>query len=247
MTRAARLGRKRKRKDKKPDSAPVRFLKDAVFVVVAALILSFLLKTFLIQSFYIPSESMEPTLETLDRVLVTKLAPKVLDVHRGDVVVFENPGGWVTQMEPMPHPQGLFGPLQSLAEGIGLAPADSKDFLIKRVIGLPGDQVACEGDGAPVTVNGVPLDETYIAPGGAPSGSEFSVVVPDGALWVMGDNRDHSADSRSHMDQELGGAVALDDVVGIAQVRTWPLDRFTLLRNPGQVFSSVPPANGGGR
>jgi signal peptidase I len=232
---------------KKPDKPLVRFLKDASFVVVAAVVLSFLLKTFLIQSFYIPSESMEPTLERLDRVLVTKLAPRVLNIHRGDVVVFENPGGWITQGEPIPPVGGVVGAIRSMAEAIGLAPADSKDFLIKRVIGVAGDRVACAGAGSPVTVNGVPLNETYVAAGADPSAAEFSIVVPPDAVWLMGDNRSHSADSRSHMDQELGGAVALGQVVGVAQVRTWPLDRFSLMRNPGRVFAAVPPPDGGGR
>ncbi|MDR2565777.1 MAG: signal peptidase I [Bifidobacteriaceae bacterium] len=235
-----------RRPPKKPEKRLVRFAKDAAFVVVAAVALSFLLKTFLIQSFYIPSVSMVPTLERLDRVLVTKLAPGVLDVHRGDVVVFENPGGWITSETPDAPTGGISGAFRSLAEAIGLAPADSKDFLIKRIIGLPGDRVACDGRGSPVTVNGVPLDETYVAPGSAPSEASFSVVVPPDAIWVMGDNRSQSADSRAHMDQPLGGAVALDDVVGVAQVRTWPLDRLALLRNPGRVFAAVPPADGGG-
>ncbi|MDR0593019.1 MAG: signal peptidase I [Bifidobacteriaceae bacterium] len=230
---------------RKPEKPLVRFAKDAAFVVVAAIVLSFLLKTFLIQSFYIPSLSMRPTLEELDRVLVTKLAPGILKVHRGDVVVFEDPGGWIAQPESDEPAGGLMGAIRSLAEGIGLAPAESKDFLIKRVIGTEGDRVACEGSGSPVTVNGVPLDETYVAAGSQPSATRFSVVVPDGAIWVMGDNRLLSADSRAHRDQPLGGAVALDDVVGVAQVRTWPLDRLALLRNPGRVFAAVPPADGG--
>ncbi|MDR3106959.1 MAG: signal peptidase I [Bifidobacteriaceae bacterium] len=232
---------------KPPEKRSTRFLKDAAFVVVAAIVLSFLLKTFLIQSFYIPSVSMEPTLEKLDRVLVTKLAPGVFSVHRGDVVVFENPGGWITGSDPASPSTGLVAGVRAVAEAVGLVPADSKDFLIKRVIGMAGDRVSCEGDGAPVTVNGVPLDDTYVAPGAAPSEAEFSVVVPADAIWVMGDNRSQSADSRAHMNQSLGGAVALDDVVGVAQVRTWPLDRLALMRNPGRVFAAVPPPEGGVR
>jgi signal peptidase I len=236
-----------RRPPRKPERWAVRFLKDAVFVVVAAVVLSFVLKTFLIQSFYIPSVSMRPTLEKLDRVLVTKLAPAILDVHRGDVVVFENPGGWISQTEPQEPATGAGAWLRSLAEAVGLAPAESKDFLIKRVIGTAGDRVACAGDGAPVTVNGVPLDETYVFPGAAPSIGDFSIVVPEDAVWVMGDNRPQSGDSRAHTDQPLGGSVALEDVVGIAQVRTWPLDRVALLRNPGQVFAAVLPPDGGAR
>ncbi|MDR2374649.1 MAG: signal peptidase I [Bifidobacteriaceae bacterium] len=233
-----------------PEKRSVRFLKDAAFVIVAAVVLSFLLKTFLVQSFYIPSESMQPTLEKLDRVLVTKLAPGLLKVHRGDVIVFKDPGGWTTQTEPDPPGEGFLADVsagaRAVAEVIGLAPSESEDFLIKRVIGLGGDTVACEGNGAPVTVNGVALDETYIMPGVEPSIAEFSTEVPAGAVWVMGDNRPRSGDSRAHIsNQPLGGAVSLDNVVGIAQVRTWPLDRMALLRNPGRVFASVPNLGGG--
>jgi signal peptidase I len=223
----------------------VRLAKDTAFVLVAALILSFLLKTFLIQSFYIPSESMEPTLMKWDRVVVTKLAPAILDVHRGDVVVFRDPGGWVSQNEPLPEVGGVTGAFRGVAQAIGLAPSDSEGFVIKRVIGVAGDRVACRGGDAPVTINGVPIDEPYIAPGETPSAAAFDVVVPPEAVWLMGDNRGHSADSRSHMDGTLGGAVALEEVVGVAQIRTWPFDRFGLLRNPGSVFAKVPNVSGG--
>ncbi|MDR0626478.1 MAG: signal peptidase I, partial [Bifidobacteriaceae bacterium] len=165
---------------------------------------------------------------------------------RGDIVVFEKPTDWAVPTDSsLSKPGGLVGSIRKAAEAIGLAPADSKDFLIKRVIGTAGDTVACLGDGSPVTVNGFPLDETYVAAGAAASDTPFSIVVPKDAVWVMGDNRAHSGDSRAHQNQALGGSVALDNVVGIAQVRTWPLDRFALLRNPGQVFAAVPPPDGG--
>ncbi|MDR0365473.1 MAG: signal peptidase I [Bifidobacteriaceae bacterium] len=243
----SRRGR-RPKKPAKPQSKLVRFIKDAVFVVVAALILSFLLKTFLIQSFYIPSESMENTLHKWDRVIVTKLAPKMLKVHRGDIVVFRDPGGWVSNPQPLPERGWGVDLINKLGQAVGLAPIKSEDFLIKRVIGTGGDRVACAGGGAPITVNGVPLTETYLPKGVAPSLMEFSVVVPEGAVWVMGDNRSSSADSRAHMEGPLGGAVSLDQLVGIAQFRTYPFDRFGPLRNPSEVFASVlPPTQGGGQ
>ncbi|MDR3359482.1 MAG: signal peptidase I [Bifidobacteriaceae bacterium] len=239
--RAAKDGWPQERDKPEPKGSWLsRFAKDAAFVLVAAMILSFLLKTFLIQSFYIPSESMEPTLAKWDRVIVTKLAPSLLDVHRGDIIVLEDPGDWVSQNEPLPEPGGVTGAFREVARAIGFAPADSSGFLIKRVIGVGGDRVACRGPGSPVTVNGFPLDETYIANGASPSSAQFEVLVPEGAVWVMGDNRDHSADSRSHMSSDLGGAVSLDQVVGVAQFRSWPLSRAGLLRNPGSVFAGVP-------
>jgi signal peptidase I len=216
-----------------------RAAADIGFVVVAALVLSFLLKTFLIQSFYIPSGSMEPTFQLNDRVLVTKLAPKLLDLHRGDVVVFRDPNHWVAQTNQDSR-NPLVRALHKAAEVVGLAPSSSDEYLIKRVIGLPGDRVACGGSGQPVTVNGVAISEPYIAAGAAPSEEAFDVVVPDGAIWVMGDNRDHSADSRKHQSEALGGAVALSNVVGVAQLRTWPLSRLGVLKNPADVFAAVP-------
>jgi signal peptidase I len=204
------------------------------------LVASFVLKTFVIQSFYIPSQSMEPTLQEDDRVVVSKLAPGPLKVHRGDIVVFRDPGGWSNEHSPLPEETGLGAWLLGFAQALGLAPVESDDFLIKRVIGLPGDQVSCVGAGEPVTVNGVPLDETYVMPGADPSLRDFSVRVPPDALWVMGDNRPESADSRFHQDQDLGGAIAVEDVVGVAKVRLWPLNRLALLRNPGAVFAAVP-------
>jgi signal peptidase I len=222
-----------------------RFAKDTAFVLISAIVLSFLLKTFLIQSFYIPSESMEMTLMKLDRVVVTKLAPALLDVHRGDIVVFHDPGDWVSQSAPLEEPGGLTGVFRSVAQALGLAPSDSEGFVIKRVIGVGGDRVQARGGDAPVTVNGIPLDETYLAPGQAASSMAFDVVVPPDAVWLMGDNRGNSADSRAHQDGPLGGAVSLDDVVGVAQLRTWPFDRIGLLRNPGAVFAGVPNETGG--
>jgi signal peptidase I len=235
------------RRSTKAESGPwgVRLAKDVAFVVVTAIILSFLLKTFLIQSFYIPSESMEPTLELDDRVVVTKLAPGLLDVNRGDIVVFRDPGHWVSQRSLEPEAGAVTGFFRSVAQAIGLAPSDSTDYLIKRVIGVAGDHVACRGQGAPVTVNGVALDELYIYPGDVPSIDAFDVIVPPNAVWVMGDHRSRSADSRSHQDGALNGAVSLDLVVGVAQVRSWPFNRIDLLRNPGTVFEDVPNESGG--
>jgi signal peptidase I len=126
-----------------------------------------------------------------------------------------------------------------------LLPTDDDRYLIKRVIAVGGDHVSCAGAGAPVVVNEVPLNESYLHPGEYPSIGSFDVVVPEGAVWVMGDNRSHSQDSRAHQnDQPYGGAVPLDLVVGVAQFRTWPFERFGPLRNPSEVFRTVLPQIG---
>ena len=218
-----------------------RLLAELAFVVLVVLVASFALKTFVIQTFWIPSHSMDITLEPNDRVMVTKLAPGLLSIHRGDIVVFHDPGGWAGQSGSPDEQKGRAASLVlGVAQALGLAPTSSEEFLIKRVIGLPGDTVSCEGSSAPVLVNGVALDETYLHPGVQPSSMAFDIEVPKDAIWVMGDNRDNSADSRAHQDQDLNGAVAIDQVVGVAQLRTWPLSRFGLLRNPGAVFAEVP-------
>jgi len=233
-----------------PDSSPAgpsrkvkvrRMLAELAFVALVVLVASFALKTFIIQTFWIPSHSMDDTLAPNDRVMVTKLAPGILSIHRGDIVVFHDPGNWSGGSVGTVEDRGRVASLvMGVGQALGLAPTSGEEFLIKRVIGLPGDRVSCEGDDAPVMVNGVALNETYIPLGVSPSMQAFDVEVPAGAIWVMGDNRGNSADSRAHQDEELGGAVAMEQVVGVAQLRTWPLNRLGLLRNPGSVFAEVP-------
>jgi len=215
------------------------WLRETAIIVVSALVLSMLIKTFLVQSFYIPSGSMEDTLLVGDRVLVSKLAPGPLDVHRGDVVVFKDPGGWL-QPTGDEEEAGLSRVVTDALTYVGLLPQDSGEHLIKRIIGLPGDTVECCDEQGRVSVNGVPLDEPYLAPGAEPSEMEFSVVVPEGHLWVMGDNRQNSQDSRYKQGDPGGGAIPMDNVVGVAFVTLWPADRWTVLRNPGDTFAEVP-------
>ena len=214
------------------------WLRETAIIVVSALVLSVLIKTFLVQSFFIPTGSMESTLEISDRVLVSKLAPGPLDVHRGDIVVFKDPGGW---LGPTPEgPGGWRGAVSDALTFVGLLPQDAGEHLIKRVIGLPGDTVeCCDGQGR-LIVNGVPIDEPYINAGSVPSEMEFSIVVPADSLWVMGDNRQNSRDSRYHQGDPGGGSIPLDNVVGVAFLTLWPLDRATVLRNPGATFADVP-------
>ncbi len=219
-------------------------VREAVIVVVAALVLSLLVKTFLVQAFYIPSESMEDTLVEGDRVLVSQLTPGPFDLQRGDVVVFSDPDSWlppVAEVDRGPVGDAVVGALTF----VGVLPQNSGQHLIKRVIGLPGDRVVCDVGGR-TTINGVPVDETYLKPGSVPSEIAFDVTVPPGSIWVEGDNRQQSGDSRYHPASPGGGAVPVDDVVGRAVVTVWPLDRLTWLSRYADVFADVPAASSTG-
>lgn len=219
------------------------FLRDLVVIVVIALVASFLIKTFIVRSFYIPSGSMEHTLEINDRILVDELVPRFSGYGHGDIVVFQDPGGWLPAPAPdtrSPFVQGVDWVLSL----VGLSAPDSDDHLIKRIIGVPGDHVVCCNALGQITINGTPIDETgYInLPGGktAASGEAFDVTVPEGSLWVMGDNRYSSADSRAHQDEPGKGFVPIDNVVGRAFMTTWPFDRFGVLDTHSDVYAGVP-------
>ncbi|WP_324653024.1 signal peptidase I [Georgenia sp. H159] len=237
--------RSRLRSDAAPDDATSRparrrggWLRETAIVVVSALVLSVIIKTFLVQAFFIPSGSMEDTLAVGDRVLVSKLAPGPLDVSRGDIVVFVDPGGW---LDPAPDTRNaLQRGFEEVLTFVGLLPQDAGEHLIKRVVGLGGDTVeCCDADGR-ITVNGVGIDEPYLKPGVDPSESEFSVTVPEDHLWLLGDNRSNSQDSRAHQGDPGGGAVPMRNVVGTAMLILWPMDSWTVLRNPGDTFAEVP-------
>ena len=221
----------RRRRERRQRSESGSFLRELPFILVAALVLSLLIKTFLVQAFYIPSGSMENTLLIGDRVFVNKLTTRFGEVHRGDVVVFRDPANWLSEAT-VPQPTGLAGAVRRALEFVGLAPSSSDDDLIKRVIGVGGDTVACCDAKGRLTVNGVPLDEPYLYPGDVPSEEKFKVTVPQGDLWVMGDHRSVSEDSRVHIGEPGGGFVPEDDVVGRAFVVVWPLDRFRTLHRP---------------
>jgi signal peptidase I len=218
------------------------FLRDILVIFVVALLVSFLVKTFLVRSFYIPSASMEQTLQIDDRILVNELVPDVVGLERGDVIVFRDPGGW---LPPSPDPD--VPPLTAAADWvlslIGLSASDSDDHLIKRLIGLPGDRVVCCNALGQMSVNDVPLSEPYITlrPGTTDvSEVAFDVVVPRNSLWVMGDNRYNSRDSRYNREQPGNGFVPVDNVVGRAFVISWPTAHWDWLDNYPEVFAGVP-------
>ncbi|HKA68986.1 MAG TPA: signal peptidase I [Actinomycetes bacterium] len=224
----ARMIGRRRRAERKPGS----LWRELPILVGIAIILALLIKTFLVQAFYIPSDSMENTLLRGDRVLVNKLGSYFSNPDRGQVVVFRDPGGWLsTGNAGQPHNPIIRGIKKTLVF-IGLLPSDSQQDLIKRVIGVPGDRVACCDDQGRVTVNGEPLDEPYVFPGNPPSDTTFDVVVPPDRLWVMGDHRSVSADSRVHMGEPGEGTIPMDNVVGRAFVVVWPLSRIGGLRVP---------------
>jgi len=220
------------------------FVRDIVVIFIVALLVSFLIKTFLFRSFYIPSQSMEDTLMVNDRIIVNELEPKLLPVHRGDVIVFTDPGGWLEPGENIAAPE----PSNAVARGlsdfftfIGLATADSDDHLVKRVIGLPGDHVVCCNTLNQITVNGVPIKEPYIVSSTTQlaAGDKFDVTVPKGDVWVLGDNRHNSQDSSRNQNLPGKGFVPIKDVVGRAFVVSWPFDRWSWLSDYPQVWRGV--------
>lgn len=220
-----------------------RAVKEAVIVLVGALVVSAILQHFVGQMFIIPSGSMENTLKVGDRVI----AEKVTQPERGDIVVFRDSGGWLG-----PHPMVDRTAVGDALEFVGLLPDTSDNYLIKRVIGMPGDTVSCCDAEGRLLVNGYPLEEDaylYRSEEGepvAPSDVDFRVVVPEGSMFVMGDHRNASADSRCHLADVVPGEpqgssafVPLEDVAGTGWAIFAPFNRTRLL--PEQdAFDGVP-------
>ncbi|MDX6739124.1 signal peptidase I [Actinocorallia sp. A-T 12471] len=235
-------------KDKKQGS----FWKELPLLIGVALVLALVIKTFVVQAFYIPSSSMEETLQIGDRVLVNKLVYKFRDVERGDIVVFSGLESWDPEVD-VAEPTN---PVQRVLRGVGTAfgvVAGEKDY-IKRVVGVPGDHVVCcDAATGRITVNGVKLDETPylytdLATGkqNVPSSQKFDVVVPPGRLWVMGDHREVSWDSRGHQADPGAGTIPVSSVIGRAFVVVWPVRNWKILEIPATYAQPSLGAGGSG-
>ncbi|MBP3223021.1 MAG: signal peptidase I [Actinomycetaceae bacterium] len=216
----------------------MRSVLEFVGILGVALIISVVVKTFFVQAFYVPSGSMESTLVVDNRILVNRLANEPEDIRRGDIVVFSDPNNWLGSHD---DDQPWWTDIGSKSlQAVGLLPASSGDHLVKRVIGIGGDTVECCTVDGYITVNDTPIIETYLDEGVAPSNEDFKVTVPEGQLWVMGDNRDHSKDSRYHNAAESNGFVPVTNVVGRAWAVFYPFSDMHMLEDENDVFDNVP-------
>ncbi|MEY2769409.1 MAG: hypothetical protein RL359_1045 [Actinomycetota bacterium] len=209
-------------------------LRELPILVVVALAVSLVIKSFLVQFFYIPSGSMENTLQINDRVAVNKVPFISKSINRGDVVVFRDPDNWL----PEPYNAGGNKYLAKVKEGlvaVGVLPNPAKQYLVKRVIGVAGDKVECCSKNKKLMINGVEIDEPYIFAGNSASDTKFNVKVPEGKVWVMGDHRGASADSRFHQDDINSGMVPTSKVTGRVVGIIWPIKNFGLVSS----YSSI--------
>lgn len=210
--------------------------RDRVILVAVVWAIWALITTFVVQPFRIPSSSMENTLQIGDRIIVSKFTPHFSDVKRGDVVVFKDPGDWT---QPVPSSNALVGAIRKVAEVTHLSASGS--HLVKRVIGVGGDKVSCDGPGQKLKVNNTAINETYLKPGVDPCQDRFSITVPANKVWVMGDNRSDSADSRYHDDGTGAlGSVPVSDITGKGLAVVWPLGHIAGGHNAEDAFAKVP-------
>jgi signal peptidase I len=201
-----------------------------------------LVRGLLVESFYIPSASMEPTLTPEDRILVNKIGG-ASSLQRGDLVVFDGTRTFADRAAGPGSDQSsaVVRIMGSIASTLSIHLNES-DY-VKRVVGLPGDHVVCCDTRGLLTVNDVAVEEPYLYPGDKPSDLTFDVTVPAERIWLMGDHRSDSADSRAHLGDPGGGMVRLDDVIGRAGMIYWPLDRVGILRAP-ESLGGIPAAAG---
>jgi signal peptidase I len=201
-------------------------LKELPILVVVALVVSLLIKTFVVQFFYIPSGSMENTLQIKDRVAVNKVPFISKSIDRGDVVVFRDPNNWLPEIVDY-GTNKYVSKAKSALVAVGVLPNPTKQYLVKRVVGVAGDRIVCCTKTGNLTINDVEVIEPYIYAGNKPSEMTFDVTVPKGKIWVMGDHRGASADSRYHQDDINKGFVPLSKVTGRVVAVIWPFKNIT--------------------
>ena len=230
-------GRAARRTARREDARKGSLLRELPVLLLIAFVLALIVKTFFVQAFFIPSGSMEQTLHgctgcTGDRVLVNKVPYWFGEPEPGDIVVFKGPDTWSPEVAVSQPSNWLAGALLWVGRTVGVAPPSEDDF-VKRVIAVGGQTVQCCDAEGRVTVDGEPLDEPYIFENTPIEGRAFGpVTVPQGRLWVMGDHRSASADSKAHMGDRYSGTIGVDDVIGKAAVIVWPIGRFGLLDSP---------------
>jgi signal peptidase I len=198
-------------------------LRELPILVILALLVSLFIKSFLVQFFYIPSGSMENTLQIKDRVAVNRIPFIGNDISRGDVIVFRDPAGWL----PDASSDSGNGITSAIREGlvlVGIVPNPAKQYLVKRVIGVAGDNVVAKD--RVLTINGKPTNEPYIFAGNSPSDTDFNITVPEGKVWVMGDHRGASGDSRVHQDDVNNGMVPVEKITGRVIATIWPIKQI---------------------
>jgi signal peptidase I len=209
-------------------------LREFPVLVIVALAVSLVIKTFLVQFFFIPSGSMENTLQINDRVAVNKVPFIGKSIDRGDVVVFRDPDNWLP--EPYAEDQNKYlAKVKEALVAVGVLPNPTKQYLVKRVIGVAGDKVECCSKNKKLMINGKEINEPYIFAGNSPSESNFNVTVPAGKIWVMGDHRAASADSRFHQEDINHGMVPTSKVTGKVLGIIWPLKNLGIVHS----FSSL--------
>lgn len=238
----------------RPERRRSSFWRELPILLVVAFVLALLIKTFLVQAFFIPSGSMETTLHGCtgcsgDRVLVNKLVYRFHDPRPGDIVVFRGPSTWQPEVriEQPSNPVSRF--FNAIGQAVGVSQPSEKDF-VKRVIAVGGQTVSCCDAQGRVMVDRHSLNEPYIYQNSpdvhsttCALGREFGPVkVPKGRLWVMGDHRDESADSRCHVDDSYHGTIAVSDVIGKAFVIVWPPSRWNTLGTPSTFKNIAAPA-----
>jgi len=209
-------------------------LRELPILVILALLVSLFIKSFLVQFFYIPSGSMENTLQIKDRVAVNRIPFIGNDISRGDVIVFRDPAGWL----PDASSDSGNGITSAIREGlvlVGIVPNPAKQYLVKRVIGVAGDNVVAKD--RVLTINGKPTNEPYIFAGNSPSDTDFNITVPEGKVWVMGDHRGASGDSRVHQDDVNNGMVPVEKITGRVIAIIWPIKQIGFISSQDPLSS----------